>query len=386
MKRALALLAALVVAAGIFLLIRREDSPEAAYAPIERLLRVGRIADAKTELEATRRHADSATVDYLDGLIHVAEGNDLEALPPLLRARSTRPDDWRIANTLAAAEARCGRFADALRIVQDYVARREGDERGQALLAQFLLDKRFGPPDGTKALAALDRIPPPDRRVAAAADATAVRDADVARLRIRATLTLGRFVDAMIAAKKEADASPSDPEAWFLLGEAARQTDPPHGDEALDAYRRAARLAPADGRYVGQFTMAVLDPKLVVPGTQKPFVAEALADIESLLSKSPDDPGLLLLKARLLARGDDASLDAASALYYELEKRDLPKELRLAVLRNHGVLLYDFKQGGRPGDYLRDSYELLKRYVDAGGVVDDSLRSTWDELRAKYEK
>jgi hypothetical protein len=46
-------------------------------------------------------------------------------------------------------------------------------------------------------------------------------------------------------------------------------------------------------------------------------------------------------------------------------------------------MLYDWKVGGRPGEYLDEAYGHLKEYVRLGGEIDDSLRPTWEELEER---
>jgi hypothetical protein len=60
--------------------------------------------------------------------------------------------------------------------------------------------------------------------------------------------------------------------------------------------------------------------------------------------------------------------------------------VRQDARRNLAVLLYDWKQAGRPGDYLEEAWGLLKEWRRLGGQLDDLIRPTWEDLEQRYGK
>jgi predicted Zn-dependent protease len=384
MRRVLAIVVVVALAGvGAFVLLRSGEAGETLTAPVERHLSRHDLAAARAERESIRGRLDAGWNDYLDGVFLLMDGKYGEAATVLARAREAHPSSWKITVTAASAAANSGRFKEASAMIESYVAAHPDDERGLVVSAEYLLDGRDGGPRAAEALARLDRVAAPQMRVAPAGDPTAVLDATLHRLRAQALIELGRHVEAIHEARAATTGAPNDAESWFVLGQATRLAVPPQGEESLDAYGRALTLMPQSRRYGEQFVMATL--KLVVPGTEAHRFARALGAVEMMLRASPDDPALLILKARILAR-DQKTLDAANDLYADLQKRPLPKPQRLEVLRNRGVLVYDFKVGGQPGAYLKDSYELLRQYVDEGGVIDAELAKPWAELQRYAEK
>jgi len=384
MRRVLAISTVVVLAGALaFFVLRPRASGDAPTTSVETLLSRGDVAAARAERESIRARADDGWNDYLDGIFLLSEGKDREAADVLDRARRAHPDAWKIASASASATANAGRFAEALAVLERFAAASPDDERALAALARCRMDDRFGPPDASAALAALDRIAALQPRAAPRDDGTDVPAALLHRMRAKALVGVGRYTDAVDEAGAATRADPQSAEAWYLLGDAARLSKVSHGDVALDSYRRAFELAPGNRRYGEQFVMATL--KIVVPGTEAQRFADAHAAVDAMLGAAPDDAALLILKARLLAR-DERTCDVANEIYAELQKRDLPKEQRLAVLRNRGVLLYDFKVGGKPSPYLKDSYDLLKQYVDLGGKIDDELRDAWRQLQIYAQK
>jgi tetratricopeptide (TPR) repeat protein len=375
-QRLIGLLIAVAVAAAlVFALDRGSDAPRPAVLSVERLLAAGRIDEAQRELAGEASRLDPATQDYLEGLILVARRRDADAVAPLERSVAARPDDWRVVATLVSAAANSGAHARAAEVVDAYLTRHAADERALAMAAQLRLDVRSPKHDAEKAMDLLDRLAALERRVAGPGDPTAVRDEDVSRMRVRAQLALGRAMGALNDARALVTKWPSDAEGWFLVGEAARASSRA-ADEAIVAYRRAFELAPMNRRYGEQYVMALLE----LSGDAR----EIMRVIEALRAREPDDTALLVLQARALVRLD--RIDEANDLYAALLQRDLPRERRLEVLRNRGVLLYDWKQGGREGVYLDDAHRLLDEYVRLGGDVDDTLRPTWNDLVARARK
>jgi predicted Zn-dependent protease len=379
--------AVLVAGLAVYLVRPRPSDGTSESARVERLLADGQVAEARNELASVRAHVDAAVADYLDGLVALAEGRDREAAQSLGRARAARPDDWRVIGALAAALGNSRRHADALALIDEYVERHPLDERGLAESAKFRLDQRLGTPDPARALADLDRIDALPQRVAPPPDRTAVPDALLRELRTKAEILRRPGVDALLDARAAAKASPQDPQAWYLLGEAARRIG--YGQEALDAYRRAAELAPDTRRYPEQYALARL--QWGVP--DDPNEGRAIRGIvEPLLAREPRDPALLEIKARALVRSedrrdpdDDHVMDDAVTIYRDLVQReDAPARIRQDARRNLGILLYDWKQAGREGPYLEEAWRLLERYAELGGEIDARLRPTYEDLKEKY--
>jgi len=388
MKR-VAGVAVAVLAAGAatvwFVLPRRSDGT-AESAAVERLLAEGQFDAARNELASVRGHIDAATADYLDGVIALASGRDADAVRLLGKARAVRPDDWRIVGALAAALGNSGRFADALALIDEYVDGHPEDERGLAASAQFRLDQKRGTPDPAAALAALDRIDALLKYAAPPGDATAVPEALLRELRTKAEILRRPGTDALLDARAATKATPKDPQAFYLLGEAARANG--IGQEALDSYERASQLAPGVRRYAEQYALARLT--LGVPDDPNEGRA-ILAVVEPLLAAAPRDPALLELKARALVRSedhhdpnDDHVMTDAAAIYRDLVQReDVPIRIRQNARRNLAVLLYDWGSAGKEGPYLDEAWGLLKRYAELGGDIDVRLRPTYEELEVR---
>jgi tetratricopeptide (TPR) repeat protein len=387
-KRVLALVAVVLLAgAASWAFLPRKSDGVAESTAVERLLSEGDVPAARNELDSVRHRIDAATADYLDGVVALHEGRDRDAVRLLGKARAARPDDWRIVGALAAALGNDRRFADALALLDEYVDRHPGDERGLATSAQYRLDQRRGTPDPAKALALLERIDALPQRVAPPGDRTAVPDSLLAELRAKAQILLRPSADALLDARAAVKAAPQDPQSWYVLGEAARRTG--NGPEALGAYQRAAELAPGIRRYVEQYALARLE--LGVPDEPREG-RTVLETIAPLLAREPQDPALLEVKARALVRSedhrdphDDGVMDEAADIYRGLVQReDAPARIRQDARRNLGILLYDWKQAGNEGEYLREAWGLLKRYAELGGEIDARLRPTYDDLKARY--
>jgi Flp pilus assembly protein TadD len=385
MQRTLAIVAAVLVSGVLaYYVARGQPSLDTAATPVEKLLAAGRPADARRELESLRSSLDAPTADYLDGLILLVEGNDAGAAVALEKARAARPRDWRIVDAAAMAAANSGRFAAARSMREAYVAAAPDDERGLVALAKCRLDARCGPIDPADALASLDRVANLKSRVAPPEDTTSVPDALIRQLRTKAYILSGRETDAMLEARKATQVNPADPESWFLLGEATRRLK--QGPASLDAYRRASQLVPTERRYAEQLCLALLQ----FDGDG----AEILGIAEALASSSPGDASLKLLRARALVRmqnpkdpATDHYVDEAASVYRDLVKRDdTPTQVRQDARRNLAVLLYDWKQGGRPGEYLDEAWELLREWRRLGGQLDDSIRPTWEDLEQRYAR
>jgi tetratricopeptide (TPR) repeat protein len=378
-RRLIGLAAAVLVATLVAFMLLRAGDDEALVAEVEGRLAAGDVQGASALVGRARARLPG-TLDYLSGAIELASGHDRAATVPLERALAARPEEWRIVSALASAAANAGDFARAHAVVDGYAARHPEDERALALSAQLSLDGRDRRGRNPRvALEALDRIAKLPSRVAPPGDRTAVRDELLARLRIRADAELGKAQDALGGARAAAKARPQDAGAWYDLGDAARQAG--YANESVAAYRKAVDLDPANRRFAEQLVMTLLEFSGPVP--------ELLERTEKLLAMAPDDPALLVLRARAFARDDkgDGHVDDADGIYRKLEARsDLPPELRLQVFRNHAVLLYDWKAGARGAEYLDESYALLRKYKELGGPIDEELRAVWEDLEEREKK
>ena len=375
MNRLVAVAGAVVVAAGITLVIASSHGSDAGVvAAVEKRLTSGDLQGARAEIDAARSRLDPGTRDYLDGLVLVAGKQDAAALPLLERAAASRPSDWRCVTALAAAQANTGRFALARHALEAFLRANGEDERALALYAEIVLDSRDPARDPVLALSLLKRLDALPSR--AEAGRSEVDENRVRRIRVRAEAEAGHAEAAYTAAQKAAQAHPGDAETWFVVGEAARRAK--RTEECAAAFRKAVALDESSRRYLEQLVMVLLEYE--GPGD------EMVDRSERLLAMGPQDPALLVLRARTFAhRGKSNDLDQADAIYRALLKRqDVPQSIRRDVLRNEAVLLYDWKQGGREGAYLKEAHALLQQYRALGGEIDAALRDVWEQLEKSY--
>src|SRR5262252_1869779 len=197
MRRVLAIVIVVGLAAVLaFVVLRSGAAGDAPTSGVEKRLAAGDAAGARAERESIRGGVVAGWNDYLDGIFFLTEGKYHEAADVLERARRAHPDSWRITAAAVSAIANDRRFPEALAALESYVASAPDDERGLAEVARFHTDDRFGPPDAAKALAALDRIASLGKRVAPAGDPSAVADGTLHRLRAKALVIAGRYMEA----------------------------------------------------------------------------------------------------------------------------------------------------------------------------------------------
>ena len=188
-----------------------------------------------------------------------------------------------------------------------------------------------------------------------------------------AATATGKNETALAVAHELEKSAPGDPSLAVLVGEAARRAG--HLEEAAKAYRRAIRGDPSATTWRKHLIQLLLvDPSAV---------EDALHETMELLKIAGADRDAIVLRARALARSEKilpTGPDEAVRIYGMLLQQS-PDDLE--VLRNLGVLLYDWKQGGQDGTYLDESYALLRRYRFRGGLIDSTLMDTWNKLEAR---
>ncbi|MCE9637202.1 MAG: tetratricopeptide repeat protein, partial [Planctomycetes bacterium] len=233
---------------------------------------------------------------------------------------------------------------------------------------------RHDDPDPERAAGYLDRIAALPTRTVPDDDATAVRPETIARLRANIASLRGRYASAIGAAEERLKVAPGDAAAWAQLGEACRMSQ--RLDRAQEAYREALRRAPGNALYAKQLVLLLCE----APGND----AELDRLTASLLASAPESPEMLILRARALVRDrrTDRTADAIE-IYRSLLRLRLTPAQEAEACRNLGVALYDWKQAGRPGDFLDEAHVLLKRYRDLGGEIDLRLEDVWERLEAR---
>lgn len=347
---------------------------------VERLLAAGEARDAKALIAQRRPELPAATVDYLDALVAFTERDFVRAADAATRSLAAAPGDWRAVSVLYYAELQRSRTAQARAALDAYLARHPDDERALACLAQFLVEIRTDRPDPDGAIALLDRIAALPVRAAPEGDPTAVAPAFVARVRSTAESLRGRFLGATAAAQDRVRAAPLDPEGWYQLAVAQRKAGDWSG--AVESLRRAVAIAPESLDLRGALVMALIEDETLG--------AEALPHAERLAKARPDDPETLVLLARTLVRVPGRVDDGIDVYRRLMVRTDLRSELRRDILRNCAVALYDWKQGGKDGEYLDEAHRLLAEYVRTGGAIDERLQSVWqrleDRARGQSEK
>lgn len=379
MKRAIVLAVAFVLAALLAWGVGRsgDTTGAAACAAVERRLQAGDVAGARRERQNAADRLPDRVAHYLDAVIALAEAKDdvaLTAIEAAYTADAAAPHEWRIVSTLFAARVNGRRREAAWSAIESYLSAHPTDERALAVAAQYWVEVRQDDPDPDRATGYLDAIAALAARTVPDDDPTAVRPATIARLRATAASLRGRFASAIGAAEERLKVAPDDAAAWAQLGEACRQSQ--RLDRAAQSYREAIRRAPGHAVYMKQLVLLLFEG----PGND----AEMDSLTSSLLATAPDSPELLILRARALVR--DRRTDCtgeAIEIYRRLLQATLAPAQEAEVCRNLGVALYDWKQAGRPGDYLDEAHTLLKRYRDLGGEIDLRLEDVWERLEAR---
>ncbi len=338
-------------------------------AAVELALKKRDLGGARRASEATGAMND-AEAAYARSLVATASGDFERALEEARVARRTAPRAWRPLSIEILALSSLGRDTEVAALIREALAASPDDERVLAMAAQHFA----GSPtdrDPRRALELLEHIDDLPARRAPAGDLTAIDEQALLRVRYTVAMATGAYETALAAAREMAAASGDNPAALALEGEAARRAGDVAG--AIDAYRRAADAAPGVRPWHENLVLLLL----ATPGAEK----EALERTSKLLRAWPTERSVRVLRARALVRSEKLIADGpdrAVTIYRGLLKEN-PDDLE--VLRNLAVLLYDWKQGGIDGDYLDDTYALLRRYVLCGGVIDDRLGSTWQALR-----
>jgi tetratricopeptide (TPR) repeat protein len=377
-KRAVALLVALALAAVVAWRVARGGDPSgaAACAEVENRLREGDAAGAAKLAAAARPRLPPHVARYLDALLALSAGKDEEARVAAEEAATSAPgalDDWRVVSILFFSRLNTGRSDGAWQALEAYLLRHADDERALAAAAQYWVEARPTDPDPDRAKEYLDRIDRLPARRAPAGDPTAVTPDQLARLRSVTEQLRGHLASAVAAAEARVKAAPQDPDARAQLGEAYRVAR--RLEQARQAFRDAVRLAPGNPVYAKQLALLLLET------TDTGDELEPLT--RSLLEAAPGDPSVRVLRARALVRTKDGTDEAIDIYRALLADPALPTEVRRDVCRNLAVALYDWIQGGKPGDYLDEAHTLLREYLQLGGKIDLRLADVWDRLEAR---
>lgn len=381
LKRIVALLVAVVLAGLLAWTISGggDDAGERKCADIERLLKAGDLAGAERLLEEARPRLAPRITHYLDSVIAISAGRFDDARRSADAALATgaeAQDDWRVVSLVFFSHVRTGALESGWQALEAYLGRRPDDERALAAAAQYWVEVQADSPDPGRAVEYLDRIDRLAARTVPDSDPTSITPDLIARLRTRAEELRGSVVAAMTAAEARVRATPTDPAAHFRLADACRRAG--RSDQAAAAYREAIRLAPADLRVKKEFAKFLLGSTF--------DVTEVLALTEGLLAAEPLGVESTVLRARALSRdrrNDSAATGDAIELYRGLLRQSdrLTAAERAEVVRNLAVALYDWKAGGRDGEYRDEAYALLVEYTrDIGGKIDAPLQAIWEKL------
>lgn len=347
---------------------------------IETRIREADLAGARTLLVDGRGDMAPALADYVEGLLELAEGRPATALTPLLRAHEARPDDPDVLDALFGALQAAGRADDALDRARAFVAAHPGDPRAHMVAAAAYFMPGTGARDPEKTLGHLQEL---ERLIEAGGEdarPASFQPRSFFMMRAEAASEAGRHGMAMDAAGELVRVAPGDPMAHAVRGEVLRRAAEAQSRSdlyapAAECYQVAAELDSGRWEYVHDWVQLLLltdDPEHVAHGTR---VARALAR---------ESKGEQRFQARkLLFR----ALMRSEELQDKIEAESLSAELveeapdDLEVLRNRGIFLFDWKAGGREGDFRVEAHRLLARYVELGGEVDAKLADTWGSLQ-----
>ena len=382
MKRVLALVLALVLAAGVAWMFVRpgaDRGPELA-AFVERRIQAGDLTGARRALAEPHPGVPPHVTGYLNALLLLVSGKDAEASEAIEAVYAAGPpatDDWRVVSTIFATRVNAHRLPAAWGAVQSYLDRHPQDERALAAAAQYWIQVRTDAPDPDAAAEFLDRIAALPARTVPDDDPTAVRADTLAALRTRIEETRGRRTAAVAAAEERVRQAPDDMLARMDLAEAYRLAR--QYDRARNAFREVVRRAPSNVLAKKQLVLMLLDGP-----DRTPELDQLTTDI---LAREPRGVDARILRARALTRGDEngenVRIDESIAIYRQLLTEQIPPSRRQEVLRNLAVALYDWKQAGRPGDYLDEAQACLTEYVQNGGEIDSRLADVWERLQTR---
>ncbi len=337
---------------------------------LEKRLSTGGPESLRQALDEIRPDLSEPVADYLDAVLAFAEGRPADAAVSARRAHDVAPTDWRPLSYLYAALAALDRWEEAGVLVTAAADRSADDERVLALAAHHFLRSPQRKPDWAHEL--LDVLEALPNRLITDDDPSAVRPDQLLSLRVDACAQTGRRDSAVRYARELATNWPL-PDHEVALAEAARLAG--DTDTAVRAYARAVTQVPSRLDWRRSHAQILLQ----IPAGR----ADLLATTAEMVQRWPSDRSVRVLRARALVRAGDAlenGIDAADLIYQRLLAED-PDDIE--VLRNRGALLYDWKQGGRDGDYLDEAHLLLRRYVRLGGVPDGPLVDIWEKLQAR---
>jgi tetratricopeptide (TPR) repeat protein len=314
------------------------NSPDRAQRPIYRL----DAADLKVRLE----RKDDAVADYEALLGELAPGHwlhrevlfrledvflrneDHAGLARYYEARvKKKPDDVEAMERLARVLRQLGRPDDARAWLTKALQRAPGNKPLRlALIEQLTAERGFA--EAARQYAELDRREPNQPDVLGAWGQVLLRDDKRAEAeRRRAAEGVWRRV---------ADARPNDPQAATQAAELFRQAD--MTDEALEFYRRAVKLAPADPQFrenLGEYYHALRRPK------EAQLAWQGLADGKERTVANLARLAEIYANHEYLPEALRALADACS-----LDKGDFFLHLKYAAL---------LERAGKPADALRQA-------------------------------
>lgn len=384
MNRAVPLALAVLLAGGAVWFLARGDAvrTDEILFRIERSIGANRQAEARDALERHRDALGPGRAAYAESLMAFASGDAEKTAALAAEAAALLPGDWRPVSIVYYAHQLAGRPGVGRATVEAHLAAHPGDERAMTVLAEDCTMPGGSDVDPSRALALLDRIDALPARAAPPGDPTAVPVERLEKIRMQASALLDRRQGAVAAAERRVREAPASLEARMQLANALREAR--DLGRARAAAREAVAMAP-DAADPLEFLILLL---LETDDTGD----DALPLAETLLRlRGPKDPNARIVLARSLVRSKKVPpeggapvdrIDEAIDVYRGLLAEPLPKEVRAVVLRNCAVALYDWKQGGRPGDYLDQAHRMLSEYVKLGGAVDATLADTWSKLQA----
>jgi cytochrome c-type biogenesis protein CcmH len=221
-------------------------------------------------------------------LVYAAGGEvTAEARQVFAQVRTAAPDEPRARYYLGLAEAQAGRPEEALKI---WVAL----ERDSAADAPWLPVLR----QGIAQLSAESGIDPATRGGTAGPSREQVEAAAEMTAEERQAMIDG-MVEGLAARLEE---NPDDLDGWLMLGRARAARG--ERDQAVEAFRRAAELAPENPEIVGLYAEALFQSA----GQAETPPPELLAVMTRLHALDPDQPtALWVLGAEAASRGDAAA-------------------------------------------------------------------------------
>ncbi len=386
-SRIIGVIAVLCVGVAIvFALNTQSTEPPAAAVPprpeiadlVERRLREKDVVGARAELEAVRGRTHRAWAAYLEGLIHISEGDRAAARTVLEEALESLPNDLHVMDALRATLT--GSPADQRlegQLIERFLKLNPRDERAVLAAALHALRGPEEQRDPERAWALMHQIREQRQQGEQPAVNVAQHEISLLWVQAEADSQTGRHATALAEAKQLSKLAPKQPDVWAFCGDVARRAG--KLGAAMQAYEVAVELAPDVQRYQEYLVQLAL----AMPSPKEEFQRVLIARTDILTQTWPESRSARVLRARALVRSTDVEPEGydKARLIYEALRAENPEDLE--VLRNLGALLYDWKQGGQPGDYLEDAYRIFTEYLRLGGTLDEQLQDVWERLKQR---